>query len=288
MRVRTLVSLAVLFAFCNRFALSAAAVPAPIPFTLTGSGQVLVPALVNGSGPYLFVLDTGANRSAISSALAERLSLRPVAVTEIVTSSGSAMGSVVKLQSISLGSRDAPDVLTAVLAMESLKDVHAKADGIIGQDVLVDAHYTLDYRQKKVIWRSHDTDAGAGTRLALRRVEGRLLVGLPQSSREDDVAWMVPDSGASTLVLFEHGGRTKIPAAALAVTVRTATVIGSGDVQAATVPKLRIGNAVLWDQPAVLIAGREGEEGFRPDGLLPLSGFSAVTFNGPANYLTIR
>jgi hypothetical protein len=286
MRVHTFASLAVVV-LLTHFELSASTLPAPVPLTLTESGQVLVPAMVNGSGPYLFILDTGANRSAISQTLSNRLSLQPVAVSNVVTSSGSATAPVIRLQSISLGTHTVTAVLSPVLPDEHIQGVHKHADGIIGQDVLIDAHYTIDFRRRKLLW-GDAAAGGKGTRLALRRVEGRFLVALPQSARPLDIAWLVADSGASTLVLFQHDGRTAVAATPLPALVRTATMTGGRDVQAATVPKLRVGNNTLWDRPALLIMGPDMAAGEnRPDGLLPLSWFSSVTFNGPQNSLTV-
>ena len=290
MRARLLVSLAVLFSLVNfsTSELSAASAADPLSFTLTDTGQILVPTMVNGSGPYQFVLDTGANRSVISDTLAARLSLPPAAVTEVVSSTGSALSAVVRLHSISLGSHLASNVLAPVLKSERIHAVHAQADGIVGQDVLIDAHYRLDYRRKRVIWLSGGDDNSSGTRLTLRRLEGRFLVELPQSSRPDSVALLVPDSGASTLVLFQQDGRTAIPATALDAVVRAATATGYSQMQTAMVPKLRVGKDMLWDQPAVLLPSPAGAGEQRLDGLLPLSWFSEVTFNGRENYLVIR
>jgi predicted aspartyl protease len=294
MRDRLLVSMAALFTLVNFSApeLSADSAADTLPFTLADTGQILIPVMVNSSGPYQFVLDTGANRSAISDTMAARLSLQPVAITEIVTSTGSAptgsMTSVVRLQIISLGGHSASGVLTPVLKSERIHAVHAQADGIIGQDVLIDAHYTLDYRRTRVIWLGAGRDTGAGTRLALRRSEGRLIVELPQSSRPDSVALLVPDSGASMLVLFQQDGRTAVSAMALAAVARTTTVTGDGYMQVAVVPRLRIGRDTLWDQPAVLLPGPAAAGAHRLDGLLPLSLFSDVTFNGRENYMVVR
>jgi hypothetical protein len=290
MRARLLVSMAVLFVLVNfsKPELSAASAADPLPFTLTDTGQILIPVMVNSSGPYQFVLDTGANRSVISDTLAARLSLQTAANTEVVTSTGSAMSSVVRLQIISLGSHRAADVLAPVLKSASIHAVHSQADGIVGQDVLIDAHYTLDYRRKRLLWLGAEDHNGSGTRLPLRRCEGRLLVELPQSPGPGSVALLVPDSGASTLVLFQHNGRTAISFTALSGILSVATVTGKSLIQTAIVPKLRLGKDTLWDQPAVLLPGPKvvGED--RLDGLLPLSWFSEVTFNGRENYLVVK
>ena len=290
MRARLLVSMAVLFTLFNFSTpdLSAASAPNALPFRLTNTGQILVPTMINGSGPYDFVLDTGASHSAISDTLAAQLSLPRIAVTEVASSTGSATRSVVGLQNISLGSHGASDVRAAVLTEESIQAVHGRATGIIGQDVLIDAHYTLDYRRKRVIWLAAGTATGSGTRLTLRRRDGRFLVELPQSSRSDGIALFVPDSGASTLVLFQREGRTGIAATALSAVVRATTVTGDSQLKAAIVPKLWIGSDMWWDQPAVLMPRPAVTVERRLDGLLPLSWFSEVTVNGPEHYLVVR
>lgn len=286
MRVRILISWLVLFTLSASFSVSAAGNDDSMPFSLTGSGLILVPVTVNNAGPFLFVLDTGSNRSAVSDALSARLGLRPVARTQTVTSTGTGTSDVVRLASLAIGSHRSGDILAPVLAADRIRALHPKADGIIGQDVLIDAHYTLDYRHKKLIWLGADLDKDAGTRLALRRVEGRLLVELPQSSRRDDVAWFVPDSGASSLVLFANGGRTAVSATTVGA-IGVSTVNGDGQAQAVLVSQLRVGRATLWDQPAMVLAGYGAAEN-RVDGLLPLSRFSTVTFNGRENYLVAK
>jgi predicted aspartyl protease len=287
MRVPVLVSLAVLFSLFNAATLSANAAGDALPFVLTPTGQVLVQATVNGTGPHTFVLDTGSNRSVISEALADRLALAPIAVTETVSSSGTASALVVRVHTLTLGSHTASAVPTAVVSSARLHAIHATAEGIIGQDVLIDAHYTLDYRRKRVSWLTADEDSGSGLRLALHRSEGRVMVDLPQSSRGEVVARLVPDSGASVLVLFDRGIHSPITATPLGAAVKTTTVTGETHMQAATVPQLRVGSYTMWDLPAVIVASQD-EDAPRVDGLLPLSAFSSVTFNGPRNYLVAR
>jgi predicted aspartyl protease len=284
MRARVLVCLIVLGTFSHGFIVSASKPAAEVGFTLTESGLIDVRVTINGSGPFRFVLDTGSNRTAISDALASRLSLPRVARTETVTSTGSAMGDVVSLDALSLGSRTSIDILAVVLPAGRIHAAHPGADGIVGQDVLIDAHYTLDYRRKRLTWLGANDDSPAGTRLMLRRVEGRLLVELPQSLGTGHPAVLVPDSGASALALFRIEGRTAVPATALQGPIRTSTVNGEGVAQVAVVPQLRIGRETLWNERAVLIDVTER----RVDGLLPLSRFSEVTLNGPRLYLTVQ
>jgi predicted aspartyl protease len=285
MRIRILLSVAVVVSAFNASRVRAAGETESLPFELTGTGQVVIPAMVNGAGPYKFLLDTGSTRSAISDAIAARLSLVPVAVSEMVTSNGTTTRPVATLKSISLGGRVTSDLAVLVLESRHLGAIDKEADGILGQDLLIDARYTIDYRRKRLTWL---TGAGpeSGIRLEVIRKEGRLLVALPQSSRPNDLAWMVPDSGASALVLFQRNGRTAVPANSLPATVATVTASNEGHARLALIPTLRIGKATLSDQPALVIAAAGQADS--ADGLLPLLLFSSVTFQGRENYLTIR
>src|SRR5262245_22989425 len=46
-------------------------------------GRVVAPVIVNGQGPFRFIVDTGANRSAVSQALADQLGLTPNGVGDV-------------------------------------------------------------------------------------------------------------------------------------------------------------------------------------------------------------
>ncbi len=106
MRGRILVSWLVLFTLSTGFSVSAAGNDDSLSFSLTDSGLILVPVTVNDAGPFLFVLDTGSNHSAVSDALAARLGLKPVARTQTVTSTGTGMTDVIELGSLSVGSQN--------------------------------------------------------------------------------------------------------------------------------------------------------------------------------------
>ena len=83
-----------------------------------------------------------------------------------------------------------------------------------------------------------------------------------------------------------HCGRTAVSATTVGA-IGVSTVNGDGQAQAALVSQLRVGRATLWDQPAMVLAGYGTAEN-RVDGLLPLSRFSTVTFNGRENYLVAK
>jgi hypothetical protein len=100
------------------------------PTTRDHVGRVVVPVMVNGQGPFRFIVDTGANHSTISPRLARELGLKPSEAASIVLDgiTGTAQVSFVKMDrlqagDLTIGSTDLPVVWAPVMA---------GADGILG------------------------------------------------------------------------------------------------------------------------------------------------------------
>jgi len=232
---------------------------------------------INGGGPYVFVVDTGSNRTAVTSRLAARLGLRPVATTAIVTSASAATGTVIELDEVTIGTVTRRALPAAVLAEGAVSALGRDADGLLGQDFLKEQNYTLDYARGRLVWNDRvDGDRGA-VRLALRADEGRWLVALPQHASDRQPLWFVPDSGAQSLVLFDRGAAPRLPLSPLPGFLTSSTVLGSSNARASLVGILRVGALLLRDQPAIVIDRREPDAP-AGDGLLPLSVFARVTF----------
>src|SRR5688572_9814291 len=69
------------------FALSAAPALAT-PLERDSAGRLLAPVAINGSGPYRLVLDTGANRTAVTPEVARELGLTHRPAEEVLSVSG--------------------------------------------------------------------------------------------------------------------------------------------------------------------------------------------------------
>ena len=254
---------------------------------LTETGAILVPVVVNGDH-FRFLLDTGSNRSAVSNGLVARLGLAAIARTSVVSSRGTTSNDVVHITDLTLGTLAIHDVLASVVPDLQLGAIASGLDGIIGQDVLVDANYTLDYRHKRLTWDNPaSSEVDGSIHLMLRREEGRYLVALPQSTKEGDVLWLVPDSGASAFVLFTHDGAPRLRTTPLHMPADAVTVSGSDVVQGARIIALRVGATVFENRPALIIDRRD-HDAPAGDGLLPLCAFASVTFNARGGYLMVR
>lgn len=271
---------------------SALATPSsPVAFDLTPQGAIIVPVNVNGTAPALFLLDTGANGSAISGSLASKIGASVVAKTTVVSAAGRHEAMVVRIEHLAIGGVIADGVLATLASSEALDlpDLAARGvrvDGVIGQDVLAGLRYTIDYRARNIIWhRATETlpahDAAA---FELERTDDRFVAVIPQNEHS---LRLVPDSGAEALVLFQDGNRPRhgvrlVPESA----PRLSGIAGSRFARSAILRTLRVGSTLFTDVPALIVEPEHSSESL--DGLLPLHLFARVTFNGPDRQLLIE
>ena len=119
--------------------------PTKVPFT-PGS-PVLVGVRINGAGPITLILDTGADRTLITSSAMEKLGISAEngspALLQGVTGTSSA--SAVWVNSVEVGDAKAGPLLIIVHDTD-LKN----ADGLLGRDFLANFHVTIDSKERVV------------------------------------------------------------------------------------------------------------------------------------------
>lgn len=128
-------------------------VPAPAPeepSTQVGAGRdkfehMLAPVGINGQGPFHFLIDTGANVSCVSLALAERLMLAQAPPARVHTAVGVRERPSVMIDSLSVGARSRKAVRAT-----SLATLGAQVDGVLGVDWLTGQRLVLDFKAKNL------------------------------------------------------------------------------------------------------------------------------------------
>ncbi|MBC7767326.1 MAG: aspartyl protease family protein [Phycisphaerales bacterium] len=104
-------------------------------------GRVVAPVIVNGHGPYRFIVDTGANRSVVSQTLAEQLGLTPVGTGQVHSVHGVSTAQLVDVDSLRYGEMS--------LAGESLPMLHgavlAGEHGLLGVDGMRGRRLRMDF-----------------------------------------------------------------------------------------------------------------------------------------------
>jgi predicted aspartyl protease len=118
------------------------------PTTRDHIGRVVVPVMINGQGPFRFIVDTGANHSTISPRLVRTLGLKPTEEASIILDgiTGTAKVSFVtvdRLQAgdLTVGSTELPVVWAPVMA---------GADGILGAAGLTEQSLLIDFQRNRV------------------------------------------------------------------------------------------------------------------------------------------
>jgi predicted aspartyl protease len=157
-------------------------------------GRVLAPIEINGQAPFRFVLDTGANRSAVSSRVVTALGLDPTLADSIGVHgvTGTADMPAVALETLGAGGVVLRDVRAPILP----DTVFAGADGILGIDGLQDARIEVDFANDRVqISRSTGRRAPSGYVTVPARLEqGGLLLVAGRIGREE--VQVIIDTGA--------------------------------------------------------------------------------------------
>jgi len=138
-------------------------------------GRVWAPVYINGQGPFRLVLDTGANRTAVIPALANRLGT-PVEATpvKLLGATGSSMVPIIRVASIEVGDLWLGDRKVAVVP-----DVFGGAEGVLGADGLSDKRVHIDFQNDQIsILRSsgRPVQSLGTTRVPVKVRHGHLLM----------------------------------------------------------------------------------------------------------------
>jgi hypothetical protein len=253
----------------------AVAAPQMTPFE-GGQHDIVLAVWLNGRGPFRMLLDTGSTHTAISPQAAAAIGAPIVAKATMGSAAGSRETLVARLDTLEVGPIAVRNLLASVLDLDRI--VEDRIDGVIGHDALASLRYTIDFRERRVVWWPDDLPSPRAS-FELETVHGRFLVVLPQRK---SLLRLVPDSGASSLLLFDPG--RMVPRQPLAGVATLSTMSAETDVRLSRLPELRVGDMTLRNLPAV-IAARDSSEPAEVDGLLPLHLFDRVTLDGPGKRL---
>jgi len=123
------------------------------PTTRDHVGRVVVPVMINGRGPFRFIVDTGANHSTISPRLVRQLGLTPTQASTILVDgiTGTAQVAFVTIDRLQAGELTIDDTELPVV----WAPVMAGADGILGAAGLNEKSLLIDFQRNRVEIASH-------------------------------------------------------------------------------------------------------------------------------------
>jgi predicted aspartyl protease len=146
------------------------------PTTVDHVGRIMAPVMINGQGPFRFILDTGASRSALSPQLAARLGLAP-SLESALTVQGVTGAEVVP--SVLVATLQAGDILLLNRRLPVMApQVFANADGILGVEGFDKMRITVDFVKDRIfIARERKAQMSGGWfHVPVRLRFGRLMI----------------------------------------------------------------------------------------------------------------
>jgi predicted aspartyl protease len=168
-----------------------------VRFRDTSSDRITVQVRLGGTGPYRFLVDTGADRSAVSSALVSRLALPQSGSAQLHSTAGVSTVTTARVPSVEF-TQPAQTMIDAAV----LEDAYMGADGIVGVDLLRSQRVQIDFEKNMmtiVPSKKPDFREEPGTIVVeARRKNGRLI--LTDALANDEEVTVVLDTGSEICV----------------------------------------------------------------------------------------
>lgn len=145
-----------------------------VRFKRDDSDRMTVAVRLSGNGPYRFLVDTGADRTAVSSAVAGALGLVSGEVATLHTMTGQSSVQTATLPELQISQKTVRIVDAPVLEAE-----HMGADGILGTDSLRSQRVILDFDKKimTIVPSEQEAARDTGSIVVTGRLRnGRLIV----------------------------------------------------------------------------------------------------------------
>lgn len=208
--------------------------PSKVATGRDASLRMVAPVRINGKGPYLFLVDTGSNRSCISRKLADELSLPAGPQVSVHTVVKSQVRPTVVIDRLQLGTRSQRRVKVPALDLVGSDDV----DGILGVDWLKGQRLVLNFK-------NHELEVMAP--IAETSHDGQIVV--PARRRSGQLTLIDADVGGSRIsAMIDSGSELSLGNAAL-----RRMVTASGSVHADKFQRIYITSVVGETFPADLL-----------------------------------
>ncbi len=211
--------------------------------------RLFISVMVNGEGPFRFLVDSGADRSVVGAALAVRLGLPAIGSALLQSMAGRTLVDMVAVDELSMGGTS-----VNALQLPALPEAAIGADGLLGIDALADQRILLDYNARLVtVQPSSVKIMSAGVDeivVTARRRKGQLI--LTEVRAGPQKLYAVIDSGSEIslgnipLAARLFSGKKLEELQTITLTAVTGEVLKA---RIGILPELRVGNLILRGLP---------------------------------------
>lgn len=161
--------------------------------------RMTVPVMINGKGPFQFVVDTGASRTVISEELAKQLSLPSAGTARLHAMGGSANVRMVRINTVQVSTNTKKGVEAAALPRR-----YVGADGLLGIDSMKGQRIVMDFVAHTMrVEPSSTPEEAVPPEADLIIVTARTRLGqlvMVDADANGQKIWVVVDTGAQNTV----------------------------------------------------------------------------------------
>lgn len=186
--------------------------PAVVAASQDETDRMTVPVMVNGQGPFAFIVDTASDRTTVSGALATALGLPSSGTLRVDSATGLNIVPGVRIDRLQVGPREIRGIEAPVFQQ---KDIGAA--GLLGIDALSDQNIVMDFRARQMtIQASSGFDEPGDIVVKGRSRYGQLIL------VDASVA------GRDLYVVIDTGGQSSIGNSTLRRLANNQATLGSG------------------------------------------------------------
>ena len=270
---------------------------ASLTLRLVQGSLIIVPVEINHSGPYDFLVDTGAQITTVDSSLAVNLGLKAQGVTGVGGVATYARYAFANLDLLQAGTHIIPNALVVIHDLKQLKEADPRIRGILGDNFLEHFDILIDNRLHLLCLDDSHALALAirGEHVALvepRRTQDDLPFTRPMIvSARLPAAKAAPmllrlDSGSNAPVLYETCPQIRN----MSRTSLLRRVVNGVDQAFAVFPAqdLELGTKYVRQVPFVVPMNSLGDgPPPREDGILPTTAFQRIFISSAGGYISL-
>ena len=178
-----------------------------VNFRLRDKYLIIVPAMINGAGPFNFLLDTGATHTVIDTDLARQLQLPVIGEASLTTVSDVRLDQLARLKRVAVGGSEVSEPGAVIDKLDQVKLKAPGIRGVLGEDFLSNFDFLIDYKMR-ILRFGEDAPAGERCRFeTMGRYHGelttnRLLIEAEFLDTNTGEAQLQLDTGARMPELF--------------------------------------------------------------------------------------
>jgi len=269
-------------------------------FRMIQQSLVVVPVMINHSGPYDMMVDTGAQVTAIDPALATELNLSSTATAGVTGAETFERDALLRIELIQAGSQEVQGALAVVENLRQLQAADRNIRGILGSSFLGNFDLFLDYERGVLCLDGEERlqPKMKGEHIALinsaesdgsHPSNGRFVIAMKLSGGKSRDLHMILDSGSNAALVFDRAAISADFLSANAVLKRTSANGVEQRFAVLTTPDIQIGKHLFRRIQFVTPMDRAKEtRKLQEDGLLPTVLFRSIYLNHKHAYAVIE